>query len=268
MQRKPIVAGQFYPGDVDALLSTVGTFLSVTARDRERTLVAMAPHAGYPYSGAVAGAALGQANLSKRCVLLGPNHTGAGAALAVWPSGTWLVPGGGLRVDAELAARILETVPGAEADTLAHLREHSLEVLCPFLMALDRTISIVPVSVALRSAEALYAAGRELGRLLAREAAPVSIVVSSDMSHYVSADTARRQDGLALARIEALDGPGLLETVVRQGISMCGVLPMAMGLVAAKEMGATRARITGYATSGDTTGDLSSVVGYAGAIVS
>jgi AmmeMemoRadiSam system protein B len=269
MLRQPVVAGQFYPSDAKSLDAMVRQYLSEAGEHEARqSLVVMAPHAGYPYSGAVAGSTLGQARLARRCILLGPNHTGLGAELAVWPEGSWRIPGADIPVDGELASRILESVPGTQADTSAHLREHSLEVLCPFLYALDPQVQIVPVSVAVRRADVLFEAGKALGGILAREAEPVSIVVSSDMSHYIPADTARELDGKALDLVEAMDGPGLLEIVARQGISMCGVLPMTMALVAAREMGATHAYITKYATSGDVSGDNSSVVGYAGAIVS
>ncbi|MFW5486998.1 MAG: AmmeMemoRadiSam system protein B [Desulfovibrio sp.] len=269
MQRKPIVAGQFYPGDEASLRLTVKKLMPEDGdRDVKRSLLVMVPHAGYMYSGGVMGLTLSQANLAGRCILMGPNHTGRGVPLSVWTQGSWQVPTGELAVDEALAAGILSQVPGAEPDVEAHMGEHSLEVLCPFLLEINPAMTIVPICVALRSAEALFQTGMALGKLLAAEQEPVTIVVSSDMSHYISAENAREQDGQALANVVSLNAQGLLETVVQRQISMCGVQPMVVGMLAAMEMGASAARITGYSTSGDVTGDNSSVVGYAGAIIS
>lgn len=267
--RIPVVAGQFYPGDRATLDQQVRACLSL-AQDKAQapTLLAMAPHAGWVYSGAVAGATLGQANLAGTVLLLGPNHTGLGKPLAVWPRGRWLFPGGGLDVDEELAALLMEREPRLEPDQAAHLREHSLEVLVPFLAALNPDTKIVPVAVAQPDAQTLMSVGKTIGRVLRGIGREVSLVVSSDMSHFVTHDEAQEQDGRALDPALALNPTLFHQTVREGGISMCGVLPMTLALAAAIELGASATEITGYATSGEVNGDLARVVGYAGFIAS
>lgn len=273
MDRNPIVAGRFYDDNPRRLYDQIGTYLDAAGpMDRERTILAMAPHAGYVYSGRVAGMALGRANLASTIVLLGPNHTGNGLPLAVWPSGKWYIPGGAIPVNESLAAAILQAAPKFAEDSSAHLYEHSLEVMAPFLLELgerrNTSYSIVPIAVAEPHFEVLQETGRALGRLLASWEEPVSMVVSSDMSHYVSARRAKELDTLALDAVKALDPRQLFQTVRERNITMCGVLPMSLAMTAALEMGATKADIVEYATSGDVSGDFDQVVGYAGAVVS
>jgi AmmeMemoRadiSam system protein B len=267
--RRPVVAGQFYPGDAAKLMAEVRGYLTRAGRQSETpTLLAMAPHAGYVYSGAVAGATLGQARLAQTVVLLGPNHTGLGKPYAVWPGGRWLFPGGALAVDEELAALLMQGEPRLKSDALAHAREHSLEVMLPFLAALDPDTRIVPICVAQPGLDTLCAVGRSMGQVLRGLGRPASILVSSDMSHYVTQQTARRQDSRALDPLLRLDVAAFYETVRAEGISMCGVLPMTVGITAALELGATKAEVAAYATSGDVSGDMERVVGYAGMLVS
>lgn len=263
--RQPIVAGQFYPAGADALADEVRGYLALAKPRRQApTILAMAPHAGYCYSGAVAGATLGQANLARTVLLLGPNHTGLGKPFALWPDGRWTFPGGALAVDAALAAHLCEKEPRLTPDILAHQREHSLEVLLPFLAALDPETGIVPLCVSNPSLETLLSVGEAIGQALRHWPTPVSMVVSSDMSHYVPHQVAQAQDAEALEPALRLDAAAFHETVRGRGISMCGVLPMTVGIRAARELGATRAEAVAYATSGQVNGDASRVVGYAG----
>nr|WP_235695915.1 AmmeMemoRadiSam system protein B [Alkalidesulfovibrio alkalitolerans] len=268
MDRTPIVAGQFYPGqsnDLERMIVACAT--GAGEADMAPALLTMVPHAGYVYSGQVCGRTLAQANLPDLLVLLGPSHTGRGAPLAVWPDGVWELPGGGLPVDTPLAAHLAQMVPGFSADTAAHLGEHSLEVVLPFLRHFNNATRIVPVAVAARDKDALIQAGKGLAKTLAAWPERAAIVVSSDMSHYLPEDKAKERDALALENVLAIDPVGLYDTVIGHGISMCGVLPMTLGLAAVEELGATSARIAAYATSGDATGDHTSVVGYAGVII-
>lgn len=267
--RQPVVAGQFYTADAVALEREVQAYLSqAEPKGQMQTLLAMAPHAGYVFSGAVAGATLGHANLAPTVLLLGPNHTGLGKPFAVWPQGRWHYPGGSLEVDAELAALLMERETRLEPDTTAHAREHSLEVLVPFLAALNPHTRIVPIAVAQPGAETLVSVGKMIGRALRAFERPVSIVVSSDMSHFLTQEEAQEQDGKALDPIMALDPAQFYATVRDQQISMCGVMPMTVGLAAAIELGASVPEITAYATSGEVNGDTSRVVGYAGLVIS
>jgi AmmeMemoRadiSam system protein B len=268
MDRDPVVAGQFYPAGATSLSAEVGRYLSQAAPPSGRpSLAAMAPHAGYVFSGAVAGRTLGEASLAATVILLGPNHTGMGRPLALWPDGRWNFPGGSLAVDEELARALLDSGAGLAADEKAHLREHSLEVMVPFLWARNPDTAIVPIAVAEPRLAGLEALGLALARTITAFPRPVSLVVSSDMSHFLDQDRTQAQDRLALDAVLALDPAGLLSVVRANEISMCGVLPMTAALFAAKALGATSARLVAYSTSGDVNGDRSRVVGYAGVIV-
>lgn len=273
LDRQPVVAGQFYTADPDTLAAEVTTCLGLAEpKAEEPTILAMVPHAGYVYSGAVAGATLGQANLASTVLLLGPNHTGLGKPLSVWPGGHWHYPGGSLEVDTELAALLMQREPRLEPDTLAHAREHSLEVLVPFLAALGQAAGtptrIVPITVAQPDMETLLSVGKMIGRTLRAFERPVSLVVSSDMSHFETHDTAQEMDGRALDPIMGMNPVLFYETIKHEHISMCGVLPMTLALTAAIELGATTPQITAYSTSGEVNGDMTRVVGYAGLIIS
>jgi AmmeMemoRadiSam system protein B len=237
------------------------------AGQEDQTLLAMVPHAGYVFSGGVCGKTLGAANLAPTVLLLGPNHTGRGERFALWPDGAWHIPGGSLPVNTGLAEALLDADPAVKADVSAHTGEHSIEVVLPFLHRLTPETTIVPVCISAPTLETLERVGKAMGRALRDFGAPVSIVVSSDMSHYVTANRAKAQDAKALERIEQLDPMGLYRTVREHNISMCGVMPMTLGLAAALEFGATRARVEAYATSGDVSRDFDRVVGYAGVIV-
>ena len=170
-------------------------------------------------------------------------------------------------MDAELARVLLDCGAGLAADDQAHLREHSLEVVVPFLRAKNPDTAMVPIAVAEPRLGALEALGLALARTITDFPRPVSLVVSSDMSHFLDQDRTKAQDQLALDAVLALDPAGLLSVVRQNQISMCGVLPMTVALFAARALGASSARIVAYATSGDVNGDRSRVVGYAGVIV-
>jgi AmmeMemoRadiSam system protein B len=284
MDRHPVVAGQFYPGSPQALEAQVRAYLDLAAPGApagtgkpaadaappEPALLAMTPHAGYVFSGPVAGVTLAAAAPHPTVLLLGPNHTGRGAPMALWPDGGWLIPGGRVPVDEELAGALLATVPGFGADHAAHLGEHSLEVVLPFLRALNPATTFVPVAVAVHRLDALLAAGEAVAGVLQDrrdQGRPVSIVVSSDMNHFADDATTRDLDALALERVLALDATGLLRVVRERGITMCGVLPMTLALTAAVRLGASRAEVVAYDTSARASGDASRVVGYAGVVV-
>jgi MEMO1 family protein len=267
-KRQPVVAGQFYPGQGQALARQVAALLGEAGpREEIPTVLAMVPHAGYVFSGSVAGRTLGAARLADRTVLLGPNHTGRGQGLAVWPDGAWEIPGRLVPVDEELAGALLAAEPRLTADTAAHLGEHSLEVVLPFLAATNPGGQVVPVAVAETDPRVLAEVADSMAGVLAELGEPVSIVVSSDMSHYIPHEEARQRDALALDRILALDPDGLFSVVREHGITMCGVLPMVLGLFLAKALGAGQAVLAAYATSGEVSGDYHQVVGYAGVLV-
>ena len=266
--RQPVVAGRFYPADPAALARETAAYLAEAGQSSGRpTLLAMAPHAGAVYSGPVAGKTLGAANLADTLLLLGPNHTGRGARLSLWPAGIWRIPGQEVPVDEALATALLDAAPRLAPDHEAHVGEHSLEVLLPFLRQVRPDCRIVPVAVAEPELAVLTDVGAAMAGVLAGWPTPVTVVVSSDMSHYVSQATAQKLDSLALSRVLALDPEGLYRVVRETGITMCGVLPMVLGLCIVLGLGATSARLAAYATSGEVSGDYDQVVGYAGVLV-
>lgn len=269
MDRQPVVAGRFYDAHPDRLYGMVDGFLGLgVSKQTEPTVLAMAPHAGYVFSGGVCGKTLALANLAPTVLLLGPNHTGRGDRFALWSEGGWNIPGGRVPIDADLASAVMASSPQITPDTAAHVQEHSLEVILPFLYRMNPETTIVPIAISAHVFDDLQAVGTAIGQTLKSFDRPVSIVVSSDMSHYISHDEAKARDEMALNAAVNLDPRGLFDTVRSNNISMCGILPMTTGLFAALEMGATKGELVAYATSGEVSGDFEQVVGYAGVLVS
>jgi len=262
--RKPAVAGRFYDADPDKLKKTILKYLDCGPAKSEGELIGiLAPHAGYLYSGAIAGAAYAEVVVPRSAIVLCPNHTGMGARRSLWASGSWRLPGGELKIDQELAERVREAAR-LDCDSLAHQHEHALEVQLPFLRARNPQVAIVPICLSALSARDCVALGEGIARAIGEHRQEVLLVASTDLSHYISAAEARHLDGLALERVQALDPEGLYRTVRSERISMCGVLPATVVLFAARRLGATSARLIRYATSGDVSRDFDQVVGYAG----
>lgn len=177
-------------------------------------------------------------------------------------------PLGPVPLDSRLNALILQHIPLVQTDTQAHRQEHSLEVQLPFLQMLRPDVSIAALCLGYGDFSVLEEIGRGLASAITAFGGDVLIVASSDMSHYESAASARAKDGLALERITAFDPEGLLRVCRTERITMCGVVPAAIMMVAAARLGATRAQVIAYGTSGDVTGDDRQVVGYAAVTVS
>src|SRR5688572_7365816 len=264
--RAPAVAGRFYPADPDTLQDEVDAYLSLTGPPPVRAVGVVAPHAGYVYSGGVAGQVYARIQIPARVVILSPNHTGAGPPVALVASGAFRVPGADVPIDEALAAAIMKEVPGAVDDLRAHSREHAVEVHLPFLLARRPDVKIVPIVLGGLSEDEAVAVGAGIARAV-HGAHDVLVVASSDMSHYLPDDVTRERDKLAIAPMLAIDPRALFRTVEEHRISMCGYLPATAMLSYARERGAASARLAAYATSGDAFGDRSSVVGYAGIIV-
>lgn len=264
--RAPAVAGRFYPADEQSLRSQVAQFTGAAGAG-ERCLGLMAPHAGYMYSGAVAGETYARVRVPDRAIVLSPNHTGRGVRGAIWPAGAWRLPGSEVAVDDDLRDRLLAASPLLQPDRRAHEREHSLEVQLPFLQARNPAVRIAALTLAgLEQAECL-ALGRAIATVVRALGGDVLLCASSDMSHYIPARAAAERDHRALDRLLALDPAGLFQVVEREEISMCGFIPATVMLAAAVELGARTAEVIRYASSGDVSGDYDSVVGYAGVIV-
>ncbi len=261
--RNTVVAGMFYPGNPLQLKAAVERFLVRTVPPVPAVCV-ISPHAGYLYSGSTAGKIYASVELARKLVILCPNHTGIGKPISCWAHGAWQTPLGTVPVDEELAAALLAAVPGASDDTLAHAREHAIEVQLPFLQVLLKEFSIVPLCVGTRSYEELEALGIGLASIASASGGEVSIVVSSDMNHYEDAETNKRKDELALEAIRRLSPSELYRTVLDNHITMCGFAPAVAALVAARALGATCSEVVDYTHSGMVTGDDSEVVSYAG----
>jgi AmmeMemoRadiSam system protein B len=261
--REPAVAGAFYPLTAGALKSQVAEM--ITADDQQHELlVCIAPHAGYVYSGPVAGKVYGHLQIPRQVLVLGPNHTGLGPIVSVDPHSQWQTPLGPIPVDRDLAAQIIAALPTAESDPQAHWREHSIEVQLPFLQARRPDVSFVPICIKHLSLEECMRLGEALAQVISGCDEAVGVVVSSDMSHYESDEVARALDHKAIDAALTLEPQSLFETVRSNQISMCGVIPATVALAAARHLGASSAHLVDYATSGDTSGDRSAVVGYAG----
>lgn len=264
--RKACVAGRFYPGSRTALVQQVASFL--TEGPKENATALICPHAGYMYSGAVAGRAYSSVNIPDRIILLGPNHTGLGPKASVMPSGTWEIPTGKVSIDERLASQVLESSPLFQSDFEAHLMEHSLEVQLPFIHAINPEARIVPVTVMGAKARECEEMGKALAEVVSKAGERVLLLVSSDMNHFEPDHATRVKDKLAIERVKALDAKGLLDVAEKKDITMCGVLPAAIAIYAAKYLGALDARLVSYATSGEISGDMDAVVGYAGIVIS
>jgi AmmeMemoRadiSam system protein B len=283
--RTPAVAGRFYPGRTEELLREVREFTSTGKTAIETGHIAaigcVAPHAGYIYSGAVAGAVYSRLKIPERCVILCPNHTGKGPPLAIMASTTWQTPLGEVAADADMSARLLHRFPALQEDSAAHRAEHAIEVQLPFLQTLRPELKIVPIAIGTSDFGVLRGLGEALAGVISdrreedrheedqKEQRPAKtlIIASSDMNHYESDAITRVKDRKAIERVLAMDARGLWDVVMNEDISMCGFGPTVVMLTAAKLLGATSATLVKYATSGDVSGDYESVVGYAGIIV-
>lgn len=226
------------------------------------------PHAGWMYSGHVAGAVYGSLEIPTRCILLGPRHYPRGEAVAIISDGSWRTPLGDAPIDAQLAVELTRACPSLREDSVAHGREHSLEVQIPFLQQLAPGFQFVPVVLAADRYPVLEELGHAVAKVVAAHAAErVLVIASTDMNHYENDAITRAKDEHAIARIRALDPRGLYDTVRGEGITMCGYGATTVMLVAMRDLGAKDVELVRYATSGDVTGDRDEVVGYAGLIV-
>ena len=269
MVRAPAVAGRFYPGEPEVLERLVAKLLvDPSAEDPQRAVALLVPHAGWVYSGAVAGAVYACAKIPDRVVLLGPNHTGIGPPLSLWDRGVWEYPGARVRVDEEFTSTLKSSCAALIPDPSAHRYEHCLEVQIPFLMARAPNLRITPIVVGATHLDVLKALAAGLTDAIGRISEEVLLVISSDMTHYEPADIAERKDRLAMAAMRAVDAEELHRVVHHERISMCGYAPAVAGLMAARELGARVGRVVRYSHSGEVSGDSTSVVGYAGMVFS
>lgn len=268
MTRKPAVAGQFYP-DTHNVLSKELESLIDKSRPKENAIGVVSPHAGYMYSGHVAGAVLGSIKPKPIYLIMGPNHTGLGEQFSICASDTWKTPLGDARVNAKLAAALKKECGLLAEDETAHLYEHSIEVQLPFLQAMQKDFTFVPIVIAQADLKSYKTLGRSISAVVKelKMENDITIIASSDMTHYEPQNSAEEKDKKAISAILELDEDKLVALVGKFNITMCGYAPAAIMLAAAKDLGAKKAELVKYQTSGDTSGDFSSVVGYAGIII-
>jgi AmmeMemoRadiSam system protein B len=268
--RRPAVAGRFYPRDPGDLRAEVQTYLSQAedfSQSPVRAIGCIAPHAGYIYSGHVAGAVFARIEIPETCIVLCPNHTGMGLPLAILSAGAWETPLGEVPIATELAAALKQRFPALQEDAAAHRAEHAAEVELPFLQLRQPNLRFLPIALGTGQFEVLDQIGKAIADVIATRSEPVLIIASSDMNHYESDAITRAKDQRAIERILTLDPRGLHEVVTQQEISMCGYGPAVAMLTAARQLGAKSAELVKYATSGDISGDRNMVVGYAGVVV-
>lgn len=266
MIRRPAVAGQFYPASASELKGMIGGMVKEKAA-KEEVIGLLLPHAGYIYSGPVAGAVISKIKFKDTFIIMGPNHTGAGKPLSIMTEGKWQTPLGEVEIDAELGKKILATSKNLEEDDKAHIYEHSIEVQLPFLQYFKPDFKLVPIVFGHPSGAIYKEVGKEIARAVKELGRGVVIIASSDMSHYEPQASAQNKDQKAIEAVLNLDEDELLKRVAKFNITMCGYAPAVSLIVAAKELGATGAELVKYQTSGDVTGDYSAVVGYAGIII-
>jgi AmmeMemoRadiSam system protein B len=266
MRRNPAVAGQFYSAGADQLRKDLSSFIHLST-PKIKAYGIIAPHAGYVYSGATAGKVFGLVEIPSTVLIIGPNHRGRGEPAALYPDGEWLTPLGAVHINSRLNALIKQQTPFVQFDTLAHEHEHSLEVQVPFLQYLRPDVSISALCLGHGDFRSLHEIGVGIANAIRAYGDDVLIVASSDMTHYESAASAKEKDGKALEQILALNPEILLRVCSSNNITMCGVMPSAVMMVAAQQLGATKAEQVAYSTSGDVTGDNSQVVAYLSVVI-
>ena len=284
------MAGMWYPASADRLGREVDRYLADATIDTlpaPRAIVA--PHAGLRYSGPVA--AFAYKAVSRHpygaAVLVGPSHFVGFSGVSIWPRGAWETPFGPVHVAEELAGQITSASPEVVELRQAHGREHSVEMQMPFVAHLLPGVPIVPMVMGHQSRETAFGLGDALARVLsAREGGPegpplqpddrrgrpsgrpdVLLVASSDLSHFENALTAARMDSVVVDHVERIDADGLMQALEKEPHHACGGGPMVAVLHAARQLGATTARVLKYGDSGDVSGDKSSVVGYMAAAI-
>lgn len=274
--RQPVASGSFYSSDAEALKKQIaGSFshrLGPGGFKKQDFLAAIIPHAGYPYSGPVAAWVYSRIEMAN-CIILGPNHTGMGGQFALMKNGLWKTPLGEVAIHEEVAEKILKGCSLLSHDVTAHQSEHSIEVQLPFLQyRFGNDFKFVPIAILNEFADDLLlencrAIGKAIASVIKKEREKWIILASSDFSHYVTQKEAMLVDLSLIRDIKKLDEKKFFEKIVEKGASVCGFGPIAVTIAAAKELGAKKADLLKYATSGDTTEDTGSVVGYASVII-
>ena len=265
--RHPCVSGQFYEENAERLREQVKGCLPKEPKQKREAEALVVPHAGLMYSGKVAGEVYASISWPPTVLFLGPNHTGEGKPVSLSTAAKWRTPLGDVEVDRELARILLDHAPELEEDDEAHRLEHSLEVQLPFLQFLSRQTKIVPIAVGFSAPERYKTFGHHLAKATEESQKKVMVIASSDMTHYESHHDAMEKDLYAVQAILAVDPDLLAKRVEERHISMCGVAPTLAMLSYVRRRFRAQGELIRYQTSGDVTGDRSSVVGYAGILI-
>ena len=272
--RTPAVAGMFYPGEKnkltklieDCFLHPFGPGEKPPKQNGEKILGVICPHAGYVYSGPIACNSFYSisSETPELFIIIGPNHWGIGRNVATMKDCKWETPLGTVEVDSESAEKISQLSQNIESDFFSHTREHSLEVQIPILQKTFSNFKILPISLINQSKEVAEDVGLAMASIAKKK--KVMIIGSSDFTHYETNEFAHEQDLALIKPILEMDVDGFYEVLQKRKVTACGYGAMASTIIACKELGATKGELLKYATSGDVTGDTSSVVGY-GSIV-
>ncbi len=267
MKREPAVAGYFYSDKPNELRFHLSE-LVIVKEDKIKAKGIIVPHAGYMYSGWVAGKVYGSIAPPEVAIIIGPNHTGLGERVSLFPGDSFITPLGEALVDKEIVEELAKEVPFLVKDVMAHLHEHSIEVQIPFLQYKNPQIKIVPICLGKMSLEEVKELGKGIAEVIRRYSEKYIIIVgSSDFSHYVPHEVAKEKDMRAIKEILRLSEESFLEIVYKERLSVCGYNPIAVTINACKNLGAKQAELIEYMTSGDVIKDYSSVVGYAGIVI-
>jgi AmmeMemoRadiSam system protein B len=266
--RLPAVAGRFYPDNPQELTAVVHEYTKPPSNESAQHVQAcLVPHAGYRFSGHVAGAVFSRITPTNKIVILGVRHRPLGQAIAIVSRGDWRTPLGDAPIDEALATTLSTECPLIREDPVAHSAEHSLEVQLPFLQVLSPGFAFVPIALGTVRFDELVAVGEALARVLAANPG-VLLLTTSDLNHYEDDATTRRKDRKAIDQILALNPRGLYDICRNEPISMCGLGPTVAMLTALRTLEVKQAELLRYATSADVSGDTNSVVGYAGFLFS
>lgn len=274
--RPPVVAGSFYELNRDILKKQIeGCFkhkLGPKGTKTQKIITAVVPHAGYDYSGPVAAwvySMLEPANY----IILGPNHTGIGSDFAISKKGLWKTPLGDVVIGQDMAEKLSDSCKLIEYDILAHEKEHSIEVQLPFLQyKFGSDFKFVPICVRNEFPDQMFldsckVVGKAIANIIKKQKGKWVVLASSDFSHYIPQELAKETDRPLIKSIEKLDADEFFSRINLKNASVCGYGPIAVGITAAKDLGAKKGKLLKYATSGDATGEYGSVVGYASIIL-
>jgi len=276
-KRPPAVAGTFYPDTEGALRTQIqksflhklgpGSNPAVPGNKNNTVLGLIVPHAGYEYSGPVAAhsyAQLATAGLVESVIILGPNHTGLGSGVSTMTEGEWTTPLGDVPIDTELAKEIVKECDIIDVEEDAHRNEHSIEVQLPFLQYIyPRRFKFVPICMMLQDLQTSIEVGEAVAKVAQQHGA--TIIASSDWTHYEPQKIAEAKDRQAIEAALKMDPKRFQATIEEKRVTACGYGPVTAMIHGVKRIGAEKSSLLTYKTSGDVTGDRSSVVGYAAA---